>query len=55
MSFKTKHTKTTYTADVLDMADHLFPKFPTLTGLEILCIASEAVEYTRNKKEKETT
>ena len=44
---------TVYTKEVLALADHLFDRFPTLTGLEILAIAAEVVEYTRNKEEKE--
>jgi hypothetical protein len=40
---------TVYTEDVLAMADHLFPLFPTLTGLEILAIASEATEFQQSR------
>jgi hypothetical protein len=36
---------TVYTKDVLALADHLFDRFPTLSGLEILAIAAETVEF----------
>ncbi len=40
---------TVYTEEVLALADHLFPLFPTLTGLEILAIASEAAEFQQER------
>lgn len=40
---------TVYTEEVLALADHLFPLFPTLTGLEILAIASEAAEFQQGR------
>jgi hypothetical protein len=43
---------TPYTKDVLALADHLFDLFPTLSGLEILAIASETVEFYNNREEK---
>lgn len=45
---------TVYTKEVLALADHLFDKFPTLTGLEILAIAAETVEF-YTEKEKVTS
>jgi hypothetical protein len=42
---------TPYTKDVLALADHLFDLFPTLSGLEILAIASETVEFYNEKED----
>jgi hypothetical protein len=44
---------TIYTKDVLALSDHLFDRFPTLTGLEILAIAAETVEF-YNRREEES-
>ena len=44
---------TVYTKDVLALADHLFDLFPTLSGLQILAIAAETVEF-YNQKEDES-
>lgn len=42
----------TYPKEVIAMADHLFPRFPTLSGVEILAIAAEAVEFFKKKEGK---
>ena len=44
---------TVYTKDVLALSDHLFERFPTLSGLEILAIAAETVEF-YNSRGRET-
>jgi len=45
---------TVYTKEVLALADHLFDRFPTLTGLEILALAAECVEF-YNEREGATS
>jgi hypothetical protein len=40
---------TVYTKDVLALSDHLFERFPTLSGLEILAIAAETVEFYKGR------
>jgi hypothetical protein len=42
---------TIYTKDVLALSDHLFDRFPTLSGLEILAIAAETVEFYNEKED----
>jgi hypothetical protein len=40
---------TVYTKDVLALSDYLFDLFPTLSGLEILAIAAETVDFYSNR------
>jgi hypothetical protein len=44
---------TVYTKDVLALSDHLFERFPTLSGLEILAIAAETVEFYKGRDDDE--
>tara|TARA_R110000764_G_scaffold176264_1_gene262528 strand:- start:2091 stop:2234 length:144 start_codon:yes stop_codon:yes gene_type:complete len=43
---------TVYTKDVLALSDHLFDLFPALTGLDILAIAAETVEFYNDREEE---
>tara|TARA_R110000744_G_scaffold938_4_gene3449 strand:- start:1392 stop:1529 length:138 start_codon:yes stop_codon:yes gene_type:complete len=43
---------TVYTKEVLALSDHLFDLFPALTGLDVLAIAAEAVEFYNDKEEE---